>query len=676
MKQKLFIILILCIHYQLNTSARTFKQEQFINLLNIEAGYEVTPEGFLFADLGNWHGYGFNAPSVLSEAGGFRGPAFMGERSLKQQWLSDCFEKLTLTNADGSIIPYTDVAANEYLPGMLRSRLKATSWEVLMREIAVSNRGTMIEYRITNTGDMPREIKTVFSGTLSYKDASLSQKDGLICVNAVKGKHWFMLSLPDICRLTQTDARSYRAESQPLHVRPGKSVTLYSFLTFSPASSVSEALNNHQLLKTRRAKTYFKQNKKRWEGYLNAILDRPTPYLASDDNRNWAVKALMTLNTNWRNAAGDLKHGGVVPATGHFDAFWAWDSWEHAVALAIFNSELAKEQMYTMFDYQTPEGMIIDLVSLDKKENNTVCSKPPIASWATYMVYQRTKDKAFVKKMLPMLLKFHEWRYRYRDHDGNGLCEYGGIKSQVYMGQWESGMDVAVKFDGVKMLKNAEGAYSFDQESIELNSYLCAEKFYLAYLLELTGDSDRAQTFRTEGRKLRKMIQEKFFDAETGFFYDRKLGSGKLVKVIDISGWIPLFTQVATPEQAASVKKNMLNPELFGNYYPFSSLNHRHPLYQPDKGYFRGQTWMNYIYFGIRGFKNYGFTEEAHKYTELLPKRLKGLTDRSLPVRENWNSATGEGMSAKHFSWSSAFSILLLTEDADKFTYVPGISEE
>ena len=60
-----------------------FKQEQFVNLLNIEVGYSVSPNGYFFSDLGDWHGYGFNNPSNLSLTGGFRGPAFAGERSLK-----------------------------------------------------------------------------------------------------------------------------------------------------------------------------------------------------------------------------------------------------------------------------------------------------------------------------------------------------------------------------------------------------------------------------------------------------------------------------------------------------------------------------------------------------------------------------------------------------------------
>lgn len=654
----------------------TYRQDDFVNLLNIEVGYKVTPKGYFFSDLGDWHGYGFNNPSDKSPVGGFRGPAFAGERNLGLQWLSDCFEKLSVAEISGDNIkklPFVGTPVNEYLPGMLRQRLNAGDVEVQLREIAVSDRSTMIEYTLTNQGTEEKILGAFLDGKASYEDAKCEPlTENSLVVGVADAKHHFVVSFPENSLLTMKGGNAYETAIKGKKLRPGKSYVFYTFTTYCPATSKEKAIAAHQTLKAKAAKKYLNENKKRWEGYINSILERPTAYMESERNRKWAVKALMTLHTNWRSAAGDLKHAGVQPATGHFNAFWAWDSWEHAAALSVFNPELAKDQMRTMFDFQTPEGMIIDLVSLYEKDNNKVCSKPPIAGWATYMVYQRTKDKTFIKEMLPKLLKYHEWRYKYRDHDRNGLCEYGGIGPQVYMGQWESGMDVAVKFHGVKMLKNAEGAYSFDQESIELNSYLCAEKFYLAYMLDEIGDKEQAARFKEEGKKLRKMIQDNFFDKETGFFYDRKL-TGELVKVIDISGWIPLFTMVATPEQAATVKKNMLDPELFGTYFPFSSLNHKHPLFQPDKGYFRGQTWMNYTYFGIRGWKNYGFAEDAEKYTRLLPDRLKGLADPGYPIRENWNSATGEGMTAVHFGWSSAFSILLLSEDVDTFPYVPGI---
>ena len=647
------------------------KQQKFVNLLNLEKDHEVTPNGYFFADLGGWHGYGFNGHNQSSV--GFRGPSFLGERGISMQWLSDCFEQMTLVegeDANRKMLPLNGTVVNEYLPGMLKQTFAAYGVKIELKEIAVSDRSTMITYTVTNDGDRTRVLGVQLSGKAGYKDAVCRKVDAnTLAVDVVKNTHHFVVSFPEGSTMNVQD-KGYDALMKSETLKPGKSMTFSTFTTYCPAVDSQTALTEHETLQWDATGNYLKSNAKRWNGYIKAVAGRNTPYLKNERNRTWAVKSLMTLNTNWRSAAGDLKNGGVQPAAGHFNAFWAWDSWEHAVALAIFNPELAKEQMYTMFDFQTPEGMIVDLVSLYEKDNNVVCSKPPIAGWATYMVYQRTKDKEFIKNMLPKLLKYHEWRYKYRDHDQNGLCEYGGIAPQVYQGQWESGMDVAVKFHGVKMLKNAKGAYSFDQESIELNSYLCAEKFYLAYMLNEVGETEQAAKFKEEGYKLRKTIQEKFFDPETGFFYDRKL-DGSLVKVIDISGWIPLLTKVATPEQAEAVKKNMLDPELFGTYFPFSSLNHKHPLYRPDQGYFRGQTWMNYTYFGIRGWKNYGFTADADKYTRLLPDRLKGLADLGYPIRENWNSVTGEGMNAEHFGWSSAFSILLLGEDTDTFPYLP-----
>ena len=609
MKRKLVLIVaVLALSFYQGFGKGKFKQEQFVNLLNIEVGYSVSPNGYFFSDLGDWHGYGFNNPSDLSLTGGFRGPAFAGERSLRLQWLSDCFEKLTIIEKIGQDmkkIPFMGKATHEYLPGRLCQQLQAGDILVQLREIAVSDRSTMIEYTLINQGTKEKTIGALLSGKATYKDAQCkSLSENSLGIGVAGNKHHFVVSFPENSVLAMKAKNTNETTIASKKLRPGKSYVFYTFTTYCPAASQEEAIAVHQTLEIKKAKKYLKENQTRWEGYINSILERSTPYLQSDRNRKWAVKALMTLHTNWRSAAGDLKHAGVQPATGHFDAFWAWDSWEHAAALSIFNPELAKDQMRTMFDFQTPEGMIIDLVSLYQKDNNKVCSKPPIAGWATYMVYQRTGDKAFIKEMLPKLLKYHKWRYTYRDHDQNGLCEYGGIEPKVYMGQWESGMDVAVKFHGVKMLKNAEGAYSFDQESIELNSYLCAEKFYLAYMLEEIGDKEQAATLRAEGKKLRKMIQDKFFDKETGFFYDRKLGTGELVKVIDISGWIPLFMKVAAPEQATAVKNNMLDPELFGTYFPFSSLNHKHPLYRPDKPNKIFRHTNNYLALWIPGQMN------------------------------------------------------------------------
>lgn len=48
---------------------------------------------------------------------------------------------------------------------------------------------------------------------------------------------------------------------------------------------------------------------------------------------------------------------------------------------------------------------------------------------------------------------------------------------------WESGMDNAVRFDEAVLMKNNDKAWSLNQESVDLNAYLYAEKnIYLSWL--------------------------------------------------------------------------------------------------------------------------------------------------------------------------------------------------
>jgi len=84
--------------------------------------------------------------------------------------------------------------------------------------------------------------------------------------------------------------------------------------------------------------------------------------------------------------------------------------------------------------------------------------------------------------MYPKLKLYHEWWYNKRDHDKDGLCEYGSTDGSLVAAKWESGMDNAIRFDNSKIVKNGEGAYSIDQESVDLNAYLYAEKLNLATL--------------------------------------------------------------------------------------------------------------------------------------------------------------------------------------------------
>ena len=174
-----------------------------------------------------------------------------------------------------------------------------------------------------------------------------------------------------------------------------------------------------------------------------------------------------------------MLHEGIVPshAAYYFVGFWAWDTWRFSAALAKFDPKLAKDNIRAMFDYQQPDGMIIDCIYTDPAENNARDSKPPLVSWAVDEIFTHTNDTAFISEMYPQLMAYYKWWYNKRDHNRNGMCEYGSTDGTLEAAAWESGMDNAIRFDDAKMLKNdgAEDAWSMDQESVDLNAYLALE---------------------------------------------------------------------------------------------------------------------------------------------------------------------------------------------------------
>jgi putative isomerase len=376
-----------------------------------------------------------------------------------------------------------------------------------------------------------------------------------------------------------------------------------------------------------------------------------------------ADKCYLTLQNNWRTPAGELKHSGVFPSYHYewFHGFWAWDSWKHAAALAIFDTEKAKDQVRAMYDFMQDDGFIPDCVYRDTtlEKHNYRNTKAPLSAWAVWSIYKRDRDTLFLKEMYPKLVKQHNWWYKNRDHDQDGICEYGSTDGTLIAAKWESGMDNAVRFDSSAILKNHEGAYSLNQESVDLNAYLAAEKIYLGRIAETLTQSD-FMDWKDQAKALQSQIELQFFDAETGWFYDTNLNGTKFIKVMGCEGWIPLWSGSANYEQATRVKENMMLPSKFNDSIPLQTLSADHPKFKPDGGYWRGPVWLDQAYFGIQGLHNYSFRTEAFDLSYKIIHNSEGLLEKGPSIRENYNPLNGAGMEAQNFSWSAAHLLMIM----------------
>jgi len=617
---------------------------------------------FCFSDLGAWFGFALPDDQGASHAGSFPGPFLMTHG----RWLSPGFVQFIVREAgstDEMDFSFGTTSSIHYYPGRLVQRYTLEDLRVHLELIFVSSRSVLIRAELVNQASEAKAYIVGWKGSIFFNKARLaSARDGVtVRFGGEKTNAHLMIPEPGRMRITvDGDNIGYQMTSlESIRLKPGElsNVVIAFSLCFDAADWQRESAKVSEVL--RNPNPFFEENRVLWNEYLRDVLRSETRWVKEPTYRRIAVKALLTLINNWRCARGDLLHDGLFPsaAVGYFNGFWAWDSWKHAVALSRFAQELAKDHVRAMFDYQDEAGMVADVIYADKSENNWRDTKPPLAAWAVWAIFRETGDTAFLEEIVPRLLKYHRWWYAYRDHDRNGLCEYGSTDGSLVAAKWESGMDDGLRFDQTQMVKNREGAWSMDQESVDLNSYLYSEKLFLASFLDTLGEKGLADEFRKEAEALKSKIQARMFDDKAGFFYDVRIADGSFVRVMGPEGWIPLWAGVATSQQAARVKQVMTDSTRFATFIPFPTIPADHRQFMT--GYWRGPVWLDQAYFGVRALERYGFQEEAEVFTRRLLDRLQGLKDAPDPIRENYDPRDGRGLNVHHFSWSAAHLLLL-----------------
>ena len=634
------------------------QRDDFCNLLSVKnVPRTATDRGCsLFADQGSWIGYALPENEATHYAGGFIGPFRMTGRG----WISSCVARPEL-RIDGRSYDFArNIQASRYLPGKLVQEFRDEQVGCQTELCFHTPYTAVIRTTFRNLSDRPLSFTLGWEGSV-YPDAKgRMQAEGLtLRIPGEDGLSWLAVrfATADAVRICGRDSLG-ATEKNDYTLPPGavyQSVVTESF-GFEPAALAGELAEAASL----DAEAVFRANAARWNGYLSSLFRGESKFLQDADSRRVLVKALMTLLANWRSPAGDLLHAGCYPSYNGFYGFWSWDSWKHASATALFHPELAKNEVRALFDYQAPDGMIPDFVSYHKKGINWRDTKPPLAAWAVMNIYEATADREFVAEMFDKLYAYHQWWYTHRDHDGNGICEYGSADGTLVAAAWESGMDNGVRFDETEMLRNEpDNAWSMNQENICLNSFLYAEKGYLARMAAMIGKPELADRLNREAEVIRAYVQNKMFDPETGFFYDVRLGTGEWVKVKGAEGWLPLWAGIATPAQARQVVDNMLDPEKFNTPVPLGTLDVSHPKLRPVRGYWRGPVWIDQLYFGVTGLRRYGYEAEADRFIEQYLRHAQGLLTDG-PIHENYNPLTGEALNCPNFGWSSAMTIRLL----------------
>ena len=614
----------------------TGKRYEFNNILDIA----YTPDTLTrcrgwFTDAGSW--MGFTLPQKDHWVNGFCGPFSLDMN--RRQWMAQ--SAVTVGYADQANVIFTPDSTC-YFPGELYLSASSEEGKIIQRLNFLDASTALLRIH----SDAGKELSLTASQW--GKEIQVQTDQNTVIARHPSGEIVALTFTPDVS-VKGTD-NNYQAK-----INGSEHDTYVAISFYTGEKELSAGLQKAQLALSN-PQEGLKANKERWEGYLTKILRKDM----KPEYDRIAVKAVVTLISNWRTHRGGLLHEGIVPshAAYYFVGFWAWDTWRFSAALAKFDPELAKDNIRAMFDYQQPDGMIIDCIYTDPAENNARDSKPPLVSWAVDEIFTHTNDTAFISEMYPQLMTYYKWWYNKRDHNRNGMCEYGSTDGTLEAAAWESGMDNAIRFDDAKMLKNngAEDAWSMDQESVDLNAYLALECKLLKKFASILG-----VTF--DGPDYSSQVADYFFDKEKGFFFDRRLKDGSFIQEPGCEAYTPLWTEVATADQVKAMLPLLTDTAKFSTYIPFPTVAADNPKYNP-RGYWRGPIWLDQTYFAIRGLRNYGYNKMADEYTLQVFDRLQGLKEGA-PIHENYGTHTGELLKAPHFSWSSSH-LLMLYDDYGK----------
>ena len=614
----------------------TGKRYEFNNILDIA----YTPDTLTrcrgwFTDAGSW--MGFTLPQKDHWVNGFCGPFSLDMN--RRQWMAQ--SAVTVGYADQANVIFTPDSTC-YFPGELYLSASSEEGKIIQRLNFLDASTALLRIH----SDAGKELSLTASQW--GKEIQVQTDQNTVIARHPSGEIVALTFTPDVS-VKGTD-NNYQAK-----INGSEHDTYVAISFYTGEKELSAGLQKAQLALSN-PQEGLKANKERWEGYLTTILRKDM----KPEYDRIAVKAVVTLISNWRTHRGGLLHEGIVPshAAYYFVGFWAWDTWRFSAALAKFDPELAKDNIRAMFDYQQPDGMIIDCIYTDPAENNARDSKPPLVSWAVDEIFTHTNDTAFISEMYPQLMAYYKWWYNKRDHNRNGMCEYGSTDGTLEAAAWESGMDNAIRFDDAKMLKNngAEDAWSMDQESVDLNAYLALECKLLKKFASILG-----VTF--DGPDYSSQVADYFFDKEKGFFFDRRLKDGSFIQEPGCEAYTPLWTEVATADQVKAMLPLLTDTAKFSTYIPFPTVAADNPKYNP-RGYWRGPIWLDQTYFAIRGLRNYGYNKMADEYTLQVFDRLQGLKEGA-PIHENYGTHTGELLKAPHFSWSSSH-LLMLYDDYGK----------
>ncbi len=243
-------------------------------------------------------------------------------------------------------------------------------------------------------------------------------------------------------------------------------------------------------------------------------------------------------------------------------------------------------------------------------------------AWGAWKVYEKSKNKDFLKKVFEKNKKFLLWCEANRRPDDEPLYAWK-IKDDAKCRCGESGMDNSPRFDTDKPFK-----------AIDFSCFVTNEMRYMSKIASEIGED--ASIYDEEFLKMQEAVNNRMWDEKTGFYYDYNICDHDFHKVETVASFLPLFAGICNESQAKSLVSWLEDPETFGREFPIPCLSAKHECFGTDM--WRGPVWLNYNYLIMLGLRDYGYEELADKIEAKTLKNVNECYQRTGCVFEFYDS--------------------------------------
>ncbi|MEU1533975.1 MGH1-like glycoside hydrolase domain-containing protein [Streptomyces fagopyri] len=445
---------------------------------------------------------------------------------------------------------------------------------------------------------------------------------------------------------------------------------------------------------------------------MKSLLDRPVPTAAASLTvRRGAARVLID---NWTGTS-------TVPSHTLYPHQWSWDSAFIAIGLRHLSVRRAQQELESLLSAQWADGRVPHIVFNSAVPDDAYFPspgfwrsstagrtagapagpetsgivQPPVHALAAWLVHradpEESRRRGFLTRVLPRLAAWHDYLLDRRDLGGGGLA--------AVVHPWEPGMDNSPCWDRalrrvvpatpdafrradldhghpadrptdldygryVRLVTDYREAgyddralrHAFAVEDPCFNALLIVSERALAAMAEETGADATAHIARADA--LTRQLVNRLWDESAGLFRVRDLATDTLVEEQGVTGLIPLIVPHLPRHIAGRLVETLTGPHFD------APATHLVPSYAltghafDAQRYWRGPAWFNTAWLMHLGLRTHGREQEAERLRQGFLQEAAHSD-----FAEYIDPTTGAARGARHFSWTAALTLDLLSAD-------------